>query len=350
MVFFQESFGVEGSSDPATLLGEWTHVERGDGLKKDDAWMVSSGKWSTDGRDFALHTIRDHTQYSLHRPLQKPVRFCTHTGSEGVSEVTLQFLVKHEQRIECGGGYLKLLPPGASFDGPSFAHAVRFGSDICGTDTRDFIFELAVARVNAIGSPGEYTMYKLKAEHRQKISTDRFAHVYTVVLSDSASEVVHRGDGTTHVGTYGAEKTSCERKGPTTLATIRVELLLDDESLLSGTIQELMEPVQGAGQIGANEALHLPSLGSVGFDLWQVRGGSYFDDVLVSGVREVAEQLRAPWRWGSARRGKELALFKAHDSDEKYKLERESQRTMELRVKQEKEQAEIIRAQARGVK
>merc|ERR1711916_96775 len=56
----------------------------------------------------------------------------------GDSDLVFQFTTKHEQNIDCGGGYLKLLPSDvdqAAFGGDSAYH-IMFGSDICGPGTR----------------------------------------------------------------------------------------------------------------------------------------------------------------------------------------------------------------------
>jgi hypothetical protein len=55
-------------------------------------------------------------------------------SNEGKSLV-LQFQVKHEQTIDCGGGYLKLHPSNIDqklLDGETPYH-IMFGPDICGT-------------------------------------------------------------------------------------------------------------------------------------------------------------------------------------------------------------------------
>jgi len=58
--------------------------------------------------------------------------------------LVLQYTVKHEQDLDCGGAYLKLAPPGLeqkSFTGDS-AYNIMFGPDVCGYSTKrvHFIF------------------------------------------------------------------------------------------------------------------------------------------------------------------------------------------------------------------
>ena len=58
-------------------------------------------------------------------------------SSEGKTLV-IQYQVKHEQNIDCGGGYIKLFPSGLDrekMNGDSPYH-VMFGPDICGPGTK----------------------------------------------------------------------------------------------------------------------------------------------------------------------------------------------------------------------
>jgi len=50
-------------------------------------------------------------------------------------KLIVQYGVKHEQNLDCGGGYLKLLPAGTdmeNFNGDS-KYNIMFGPDICGS-------------------------------------------------------------------------------------------------------------------------------------------------------------------------------------------------------------------------
>jgi len=84
----------------------------------------------------------------------------------------VQYSVKHEQRIDCGGGYIKLLPSGLNqenFNGDA-AYNLMFGPDICGSSTK---------KTHVIFSnKGKNHLVKkdIKAE------SDEFTHLYTLVL------------------------------------------------------------------------------------------------------------------------------------------------------------------------
>ena len=77
-----------------------------------------------------LQTSQDAKFYAL------SAKFDEFTNKD--KNLVVQFIVKHEQNIDCGGGYVKLFP--ASLD-PEAKHGespynLMFGPDICGPGTR----------------------------------------------------------------------------------------------------------------------------------------------------------------------------------------------------------------------
>ncbi len=52
--------------------------------------------------------------------------------------LVLQFSVRHEQLIDCGGAYIKLFPAGLDQTklGKDSEYSIMFGPDICGAPTR----------------------------------------------------------------------------------------------------------------------------------------------------------------------------------------------------------------------
>jgi len=118
-VLFREDFG-DGWRE------RWVDsTSKGDEAGKVD---VSAGKWYGDAaEDAGLQTTQDARFYQVSAAIEKPF-------SNKGKTLVLQYSVKHEQNIDCGGGYVKLLPAGldqASFNGDS-DYNVMFGPDICG--------------------------------------------------------------------------------------------------------------------------------------------------------------------------------------------------------------------------
>jgi len=86
--------------------------------------------------------------------------------------LVLQYQVKHEQNIDCGGGYIKLLPSSInqkSLNGDS-EYNIMFGPDICASSTK---------KVHLIFT------YKGKNHLIKKnvpAESDTFTHLYTLIL------------------------------------------------------------------------------------------------------------------------------------------------------------------------
>lgn len=138
--------------------------------KKDEgtagAWDVTPGEVYGDAElDKGLHTTEDARFYAI--SAKTPTEFST-VGKT----IVIQFSVKHQQGIDCGGGYLKLMPAGidqTKFNGES-AYNIMFGPDICGS-TR---------RIHAIfNHAGTNKLMKDEVV----CETDKLNHVYTLVVN-----------------------------------------------------------------------------------------------------------------------------------------------------------------------
>jgi calreticulin len=96
-------------------------------------WKHTAGEWYADEKDEGIQTSQDARFYGISIPMAK-----TFT-SEGKTLV-IQYSVKHEQDLDCGGAYIKLLPGGKKFDADKFGgdtpYAVMFGPDICGSSNK----------------------------------------------------------------------------------------------------------------------------------------------------------------------------------------------------------------------
>uniref|UniRef100_A0A8C6VS21 Calreticulin 3 n=1 Tax=Naja naja TaxID=35670 RepID=A0A8C6VS21_NAJNA len=86
--------------------------------------------------------------------------------------LVIQYTVKHEQKIDCGGGYVKLFPSNLNqknMSGESLYY-IMFGPDICGSDTKKVHIILNYKN----------KVYPVKKQIRCKV--DGFTHLYTLVL------------------------------------------------------------------------------------------------------------------------------------------------------------------------
>ncbi|XP_051550102.1 calreticulin-like [Myxocyprinus asiaticus] len=128
-------------------------------------WKLTSGKFFGDAElDKGLQTSQDARFYALSS------RFDSFSN-EGKTLV-VQFTVKHEQKIDCGGGYVKIFPADldqAKLHGES-QYYIMFGPDICGYSTK---------KVHVIFNyKGQNHLIKKDI----KCKDDELTHLYTLIL------------------------------------------------------------------------------------------------------------------------------------------------------------------------
>jgi calreticulin len=102
------------------------------------------------------------------------------TCSNAGKDLVLSYTVKHEQDLDCGGAYIKLLPAGVdakSFGGDS-PYSIMFGPDVCGYSTR---------KTHVIFT---YEGKNLLTKKSIRCETDKVGHRYTLVVRpDNTYEV-----------------------------------------------------------------------------------------------------------------------------------------------------------------
>jgi len=147
-------------------------------------WSLSSGKYFTDeSKERGLKTTQDARFYDISTAHEE--------FSNKGKTLVIQLSVKHEQNIDCGGGYVKLIPADGLSDQKEFQggehetkYNIMFGPDICGY-TKKVHFILNRKGTNHLINQ------EVPAE------SDEFTHVYTGVLY---------ADNTFKIFVDGAEK------------------------------------------------------------------------------------------------------------------------------------------------
>merc|ERR1712127_828714 len=133
------------------------------------------GKFYGDAeKDKGIQTSQDARFYGISAKFPKGP-----FSNEGKSLV-VQFTVKHEQKIDCGGGYIKLYPADVeqvNLHGDS-PYYIMFGPDICGYSTK---------KVHVIFN---YKGENLLTKKEIKCKDDELSHLYTLILNaDNTYEV-----------------------------------------------------------------------------------------------------------------------------------------------------------------
>jgi len=170
-VYFKETF--DASWEDRWVVSDW---KKSDGTA--GKWVHTAGKWHGDAeKDMGLQTGQDARFYAI------SAKFDEFTN-EG-KDLVLQYSIKHEQSLDCGGGYIKLLPSDLdqeNFSGDS-PYYIMFGPDICGSSTK---------KIHAIFNYDDENHLISKTP---RCESDQLTHVYTfVVKPDQTYEIYVDGD------------------------------------------------------------------------------------------------------------------------------------------------------------
>jgi calreticulin len=158
-VYFEEKFDDTYTSrwKPSTWKSE---AERGE-------WVHTAGDWYGDAEaDKGIKTSPDARFHVLSAGFSK-------FSNEG-KDLVLQYSVKHTQNLDCGGAYIKLLPASSADQMDKFGgdtpYSIMFGPDQCGFSTKKVHVILTYKGKN----------YLIKKEIA--CETDQLTHVYTLII------------------------------------------------------------------------------------------------------------------------------------------------------------------------
>ena len=168
-VYFKEDFNSKNWEKKWSVPTAWRpESEMGE-------WKWTAGQWYGDASDKGIQTSEDARFYGLSAKLDESF---TNEGKELVR----QFSVKHEQTLDCGGAYIKLLGDidQSKFGGDS-PYQIMFGPDICGSSNKKthVIFNYPPKNDN------------LLIKEQVKVESDQTSHLYTLVVRpDNTFEVL----------------------------------------------------------------------------------------------------------------------------------------------------------------
>ncbi|XP_074835736.1 calreticulin [Carettochelys insculpta] len=163
--YFREEFG-----DGDAWASRWVESKHKSDYGK---FKLTAGKFYGDAeKDKGLQTSQDARFYAL------SARFDPFSNKD--KTLVVQFTVKHEQNIDCGGGYVKLFPSSLNQEdmhGDS-EYNIMFGPDICGPGTK---------KVHVIFN---YKGKNILINKDIRCKDDEFTHLYTLIVRpDNTYEV-----------------------------------------------------------------------------------------------------------------------------------------------------------------
>ncbi|XP_042457520.1 calreticulin-like [Zingiber officinale] len=331
--------------------------------KKDEnmagEWIYTSGNWTADAEDKGIQTSEDYRFYAISAEFPE-------FNNKGKTLV-FQFSVKHEQKLDCGGGYIKLLS--GEVDQKKFGgdtpYSIMFGPDICLHSTK---------KVHAIFSrDGKNHLIKKEVPCK----TDQLTHVYTFIVHPDATYSILIDNNEKQTGSLYDDWDILPKKQITDPDAKKPEDWDDKQYIpdpedkkpegYDDILKEITDPdakkpedwneeedgewtaptipnpeykgpwkqkkIKNPNYKGKWEAPLIdnpdykddpdiytyPNLRYVGIELWQVKSGTLFDNILVSDDPEYAKKF-AEETWGKNK----LAEKAAFDEAEKKKEEEES--------------------------
>merc|ERR1712178_630795 len=155
-IYFKEQFD-ESYTDRWTESTEWKKAgEMG-------SFENTAGTVYADANDKGIKTSQDARFYAISAPLTEAF------NNEG-KDLVLQYSIRHDVEPDCGGAYIKLLPKvdAKTFGGPS-EYSVMFGPDVCGHQKRTHVIF-------------NYNGDNLLTKNEPRCETDTKRHTYTLIV------------------------------------------------------------------------------------------------------------------------------------------------------------------------
>ncbi|KAG9444650.1 hypothetical protein H6P81_015990 [Aristolochia fimbriata] len=161
-VIFEERF--EDGWEQRWVKSDWKRTEG-----KAGSFKHTAGKYSGDPDDKGIQTSTDAKHFAISAKIPE--------FSNKNRTLVLQYSIKFEQDIECGGGYIKLLSGYVNQKkfGADTPYSIMFGPDLCGTQTKKLHLIYSYQGQN----------YPVKKD--LQCETDKLTHFYTFILRPDAS-------------------------------------------------------------------------------------------------------------------------------------------------------------------
>ncbi|KAJ9061185.1 hypothetical protein DSO57_1022980 [Entomophthora muscae] len=301
-----------------------------------DRWIVSKAKsdlvlvlfFADEKENLGLQTSQDARFYAISTALDEPI-------NSADKDLVLQFSVKFEQDIDCGGGYIKLLNDldPEKFDGSS-PYNVMFGPDVCGSDRKVHVIisykgdnKLTKRYVSVPNDvlTHQYTLiihpdkkYKVLVDNEEKLSgnlLEDWDFLPPKEIDDPEDKKPDNWVEEEYIVDSEDKKPEDWVDGPATIPDPEAQKPEDwnDEDDGSWEVPVIPNPeykgewkpkeIKNPDYKGEWKPKKIPNpeykeddtIGQftsshVGFDLWQVKSGTIFDNILVTDDVEYAKQ------------------------------------------------------------
>jgi len=349
-VYFSETFGAGWES--RWVASEW---KKSEGTQGD--FVSATGKWFADEKeDAGIQTSEDSRFYGLSANFD--------TFSNAGKDLIIQYQAKYEKDVECGGGYVKVGPKiedQAAFGDPT-PYNVMFGPDKCGYNKRTHLI---------FNYKGKNVLKKSDLAYKQ--DGDGTSHLYSMTLKPDNTVIVEVDQEELYKGSLKEDwevlkakvindpddkkpsdwiDTSMmddpEDKKPDVWADEK--RIVDDEAKKPDDwddeedgeweapmkdnpdfkgewkAKRISNPeyigvweakkIDNPEYIDDDEVYKFDEFGMIGFDLWQVKGGTIFDNVIITDDKAEADAFAKKWKTLS-----DVEKAKKKEEDDKKKEE-----------------------------
>merc|ERR1712129_645288 len=298
----------------------WVKSTWKDGESSQGKWELAAGKWSKDEKeDRGIQTAEDSKFFGIAAAFD--------SFSNADKDLIIQYQAKYEKDIECGGGYLKIGPKMddlTKFGDPT-VYNIMFGPDKCGYTKRTHLI---------FSYQGKNVLKKADLDYKQE--GDGTSHLYRLVLKpDNTARVEIDGEKIYE----GSIKEDWEVLKPKTMDDpddkkpddwVEEKRIVDPEAkkpddwddeedgeweapmkdnpAFKGewNVKRIDNPaykgVWEAKKIDNpeykddNEVYKFADFGFIGFDLWQGKGGTIFDNIIVTDDVADADKFAEKWK------------------------------------------------------
>merc|ERR1712045_1077001 len=295
-IYFSETFG-DGWENRWTV-SEW---KKGEGT--DGKWKAAAGKWFIDEKENAgIQTAEDSKFFGISAGFD--------SFSNANKDLIIQYQAKYEKDVECGGGYLKVGPKmsdGKTWGDPT-AYNIMFGPDKCGYTKRTHLI---------FNYKGKNVLKKSDLAYKQE--GEGTSHLYRLVVKPDNTVKVEVDQEKLYEGSL---KEDWEILAPKEISDPEDKKPADWDDEEDGEWEAPMKDnpaykgdwyvkrISNPAYKGVWEAKKIANpeyqdddnlykysdFGFIGFDLWQVKGGTIFDNVIITDDVAEADAFAEKWK------------------------------------------------------
>ncbi|KAF3834834.1 hypothetical protein F7725_027392 [Dissostichus mawsoni] len=269
-------------------------------------FVLTAGKFYGDAeQDKGLQTSQDARFYA------SSSRFDDFSNKG--EPLVIQFSVKHEQSIDCGGGYIKLFPSSLNQEemhGDS-VYNLMFGPDICGPGTKKVHVIFNYQGKNHLINKD--IRCKVKIDNK-KVESGSLEEDWDVLPPKKVKDP--------------------EAKKPEDW---------DDQEKVPDPEDQKPEgkwvhpEVDNPEYTADSEIYKYDSIGVIGLDLWQVKSGTIFDNFLITNDPKLAEEVGNDM-WGKTKDAEKKMKEGQEEEERKKREEDDNQRKDEAKEEDEEEE------------